>query len=77
MWPVLNDYFMTHLYAKDPSTLPTDAVSFAPTTYVVIILIDPLGAYLQKRVNLRNLTLIAILAETAALVLAAWAKTYW
>ena len=78
MWPVLNDYFMTHLYTVNPgSTVPRDAVSFAPTTYAVTILIDPLAAYLQKRVNLRYLSLVAILVECAALIGASFCTSYW
>ena len=41
------------------------------------ILIDPLAAYLQKRVNLRHLSLVAILVETAALVGASFCTSYW
>ena len=68
MWPVLNDYFMTHLYAEDKTTQPSQAVSFAPTTYVVIIIVDPLGAYLQKRANLRYLAITSVSILTVALI---------
>ena len=77
MMPVLNDYFMTHLHTVNSDTKPKYAVTYTSTTYAVCIFMDPLAAYLQKRVNLRYLSLVAILVECAALIGAAFCTSYW
>jgi len=68
---------MSFIHLQDPvSTKASMSVIFAPTTYAVVIIFDPLSAYLQKRIDPRILVLGGVVCMATALFLAPFSQDY-